>query len=97
MDPAEQVTVFIARDPVQADLVKNALENDGIMATVQGESQGGLTGILEVRVLVRAVDEARAREVIAFHEGPEDDLDESDGLSDEPDPEGIELDEDMTE
>jgi hypothetical protein len=97
MDPADQVTVFIARDPVQADLVKNALENDGIMATVQGESQGGLTGILEVRVLVRAVDEVRAREVIAFHEGPEDDLDESDGLSEEPDPEGIELDEDMTE
>jgi hypothetical protein len=97
MDPAEQVAVFIARDPVQAELVKNALEDEGIKAAIQGEGQGGLTGVLEVRVLVRVVDEARAREVIAFHEGPEDDLDESDGLSDEPDLEGIEIDEDMSE
>jgi hypothetical protein len=98
MDNANQVTVFIAKDPTQAELVKIALENEGIPAALQGESQGGLIGILEIRVNVRAADEDRAREVIAFHQSAEDDLTEEDGLSDEPDAEGIEMnDEDQSE
>lgn len=95
MDQIELVTVYTADDPVQAEVVKNALEADGIQAVVDRETQGGFSGstISLVRVQVRTADEARARAAIAFHLSPADDLTEDEDLPENPtDEEGIGLD-----
>jgi nucleotide-binding universal stress UspA family protein len=67
MDSNELTTVFTTGDPNLARIVANELEAEGIPASVSGENQAGLSGILDVEVLVRAWDADRAREVI--HEG----------------------------
>ena len=95
MNHVELVTVYTADDPIQAEVVKNALEADGIQAVVDRETQGGFGGstLSMVRVQVRAEDEARARAAIAYHEGPEDDLAEDEEVPGNPeDEEGVGLD-----
>jgi hypothetical protein len=68
MDPQELVPVAAYRDTAQADIVRNALEAEGIRATVEGPHQGGLPGALEARVFVQAADAERARAFIQEHE-----------------------------
>jgi hypothetical protein len=65
MEAQEPVTVFRTNDPTIADLVRNALHEEGITAEVSGERQGGWAGVLsEVEVLVRAGDADRAAHII---------------------------------
>jgi Putative prokaryotic signal transducing protein len=70
MDSQELVTVYNASNSVEAEIVKNALEDEGIRCFVEGENQAagsGLTGI-PVQIQVAAVDADRAREFIQTHE-----------------------------
>ena len=65
MEPQEPVTVFTTNDPTIADLVRNALHEEGITTEVSGERQGGFAGVFpEVEVLVRAGDADRALEIV---------------------------------
>jgi hypothetical protein len=99
MSKDDLVTVYTVKDPTQAELVRMALEAEGITAHLDGEGQGGggLVGIFDTHVVVRAGDADRAREIIAFHESSEDDLEEDDpfpeDLPEDEDAEGIEIDE----
>jgi hypothetical protein len=67
MDPNELETVFTTNDPSQAHIIQGALQAEGIACEVAGDHQGGFTGILAVRLLVRAWDADRARAIIKSH------------------------------
>lgn len=77
-DPDELVTIYTAREPTLAELVRSELEAEGIRSEVSGENQGGLAGVLRIEVLVRAQDAERARAFIQSHEklGGGSDLDQ---------------------
>lgn len=71
-DQDEAVIVTRVRDPVRADLIRTLLESEGIWVTVPGSAHRGMLGIegafLELPVLVRRYDRARAEELIAAME-----------------------------
>lgn len=69
MDPNELVTVYILNDPAEAELLKAELRGEGIACEIEGERQGGFTGLLEIAVQVRAKDADRARRFIMQHGG----------------------------
>lgn len=61
----ELAVVYSTTHPADAEMVKLSLEHEGIQAFVEGENQGGLTGVLTVRVCVSQDDAARAEELVA--------------------------------
>jgi Putative prokaryotic signal transducing protein len=63
----EPVEVYASTTLTDAEIVKNYLEGEGITCELEGENQAALSGLLTVRVLVRAWDEERARRVLASH------------------------------
>jgi hypothetical protein len=67
MDEQDLVEVYSVKSSPAAEIIKNALEAEGIPCRLDNESQAGMTGIFDVKVLVRAADEARARELILTH------------------------------
>ena len=67
MDANEPVVIHTTKDLAEAEILKTVLEGEGIKCELEGERQGSLTGVLDVRLLVRAWDEERARQVIASH------------------------------
>jgi hypothetical protein len=68
MDVEELVTVYSLKDPNKAEIIKMALQNEGITCFLDGENQAGLTGVLEIGVMVRSWDADRALRVIKSHE-----------------------------
>jgi len=60
------VTVFTATTEVEADIIKNALTEEGIQCTVEGALQAGGVGVLGigVKVQVPANEVTRARAVL---------------------------------
>lgn len=69
------VEVFVTYDPVEAEMVKDLLESGGVPAVVRSSKvtpypvNVGRMG--EMKVFVRAADEAAALEAIsAFQKGP---------------------------
>lgn len=68
MNANEPVVVWTSTDPLHAEMVKGTLQSEGIIARLEGASQAGLAGILEVKVLVRAWDADRARRILREHE-----------------------------
>jgi len=68
MDIHDVVTVYTVSDPNQAEILRLALEAEGIMCRIDGEHQAGLTDMLQVGILVRAEDADRALKIIQSHE-----------------------------
>jgi hypothetical protein len=73
----ELVSVWTAQGEMEAQVIRAALESEGIDCMLTGESLRlalGLTvdGIGEVRIMVRTEDEERAREIIAAFQAEED-------------------------
>ena len=68
MEADEPVTVYTLNNPYQAEVIKTALQAEGISCELDGERQAGLSDILEIGVLVRARDADRARKLIRRHE-----------------------------
>lgn len=66
-DVNEPVAVYTTTNLAEAEIVKNALAAEGIRCGLDAETQGGFAGLFAVKVLVRAWDEERARQVIAQH------------------------------
>ncbi len=66
----ELVTVYAARDAVQAEIIKNALEGEGMRCFLEQEDQAGLAGLMNisVKVQVPASEAERARRFIRDHE-----------------------------
>jgi len=67
-DPHELVTVYTVKEPTLAELLKRELAMEGIRCEVSGENQAGLAGVLNIDLLVQAVDVDRARKFLAQHE-----------------------------
>lgn len=67
MEDLDLVDVYTLKNPAIAEIIKNALEAEGIPCRLDNESQAGLTGIFDIQVLVRAADADRARELIQTH------------------------------
>lgn len=72
-DGGELVTVYTLKDPYMAEVIKNALRGEGIPCELDGEGQAGLSGILDIGVLVRAQDADRARAIMEQDERKLDD------------------------
>jgi len=68
MGCANLISVFTTKNSGEAEVVRLALEESGILAAIQGGVQAGLTGALDIDVMVRAEDIVRAREFIAEHQ-----------------------------
>jgi hypothetical protein len=60
----ELVTVYSLKSATQAEVIKIALEANGIPCFLEGESQAGLAGIFDIEVQVQAADADAARELI---------------------------------
>ena len=74
MEANEPVTVFTVNNPYEAEIIKMALQGQGISCQLDGEGQAGLSDILEIGILVPARDADRALKLIreneARHRGP---------------------------
>jgi hypothetical protein len=55
------VTVTKVYNPAEAELVRAALETEGIRCVIGGEGQAGLAGVLTIDILVPEDSLARAR------------------------------------
>jgi len=64
MDAEEPVQVYTVTDPTVAEMIRNALQEDGIVCEISGETQAGLSGILEIQIMTRAIDADRAQRII---------------------------------
>ena len=64
---SQLVTILSVFDPVQAELVKNMLEDHGVMASTSGDHQAGFTGPLPVEIIVRNSDSSKAKQFIECH------------------------------
>ena len=69
MDADELITVYTVYDPAEADVIRNALEMEGIRCVLDNEHQAGLTGVFQIAVQVRAIDADKARRLIESGEG----------------------------
>jgi hypothetical protein len=68
MEADDLVSVYTLTDPNKAEILRGALESEGIVCELGGEGQAGFTGIWEIDVLVKAIDADRARKIIQSHE-----------------------------
>jgi hypothetical protein len=64
----ELVTVLTLKSATQAEVIKNALEANGIPCFIEGEGQAGLAGIFDIEVQVKAADADAARELVESHQ-----------------------------
>ncbi|MCI0464390.1 MAG: DUF2007 domain-containing protein [Gemmataceae bacterium] len=64
------VTVYTLTDPNKAEIVKNALQSEGVSCVLDGIHQAADLGLMafEIKVKVRAGDADRAQRFIALHE-----------------------------
>ncbi len=67
MDANELVKVHTVTDLGQAEVIKMALESEGIPCELGGGGQGGFTGIFAIDLMVRSTDADRARKIIQTH------------------------------
>lgn len=68
MDPLEPVPIYTTYEAAQAEIIKNALQAEGINCQIEGENQGGFAGALLIRLLVPAKDAVQARAILEAHE-----------------------------
>jgi hypothetical protein len=64
MDRENLVTVYTVNNPVEAELVRAALDSADIPCEISGESQAGLAGVLQIAILTHADDAERARKYL---------------------------------
>lgn len=67
-DPHELVKVYTVNEPTLAELLRQELAMEGIKCEIGGENQAGLAGVLNIDLLVEAVNADRAKKFIAQHE-----------------------------
>jgi Putative prokaryotic signal transducing protein len=65
MESEEPIAIYTLTDPTVAEMIRNALHEEGIVCEISGESQGGFSGVLEIQILTKTADAERARQIIA--------------------------------
>lgn len=68
--PDELVTVYTVANPMEAEIIKAELRNEGIDCWIGNEEQAALTGLtaMEIDIMTRAEDAPRARKILLQHE-----------------------------
>jgi hypothetical protein len=64
MDTEQLVEVFSTTHEAEAEVVRVQLEAEGIDCQISGANQGSFSGVLDVKIFVKAADEELARSVI---------------------------------
>ena len=67
MDPLDLRTVYTVKDAAEAEVIRVALEAEGIRCEIGGEHQAGFTGMFKIDILVHAEDVEKAREFLEEH------------------------------
>ena len=62
------VTVHTVNDQLQAEIIRNGLDANGIPCELDGSHQAGLTGIIKIGLLVPSSFAKQAKEFIRSHE-----------------------------
>lgn len=77
MSMQDLVTVYTVSNAIEAEIIKNALEDEGIRCEIEGGHQAGEAGLIgiEIKLQVPEDDAERAREFIKEHETHHDDDD----------------------
>lgn len=70
MSELDLVSVYNSYDIMHVEVIKAALEGEGIRCMIDSESQAGLVNVMEVHLMVSEKDAATAREFIEQHELP---------------------------
>ena len=70
MRPDELVTIETVSNPVEAQIIRNALNAEGIACQIGNQNQAAFAGLgaLEIEILVRAEDADRARKILREEE-----------------------------
>ena len=70
LDLHQLVTVYTVNNAVTAQIIENALRDEGIRCFLEGENQAGEAGLtgLEIKIQVPIDDADRARTFIEAHE-----------------------------
>ncbi|WP_417851040.1 DUF2007 domain-containing protein [Thalassoglobus sp.] len=68
MSDEKLVPIYTTRDISKADVIRAALEGEGIRCEMENEHQGGFTGVTKVRLFVLESDKDKAVEFIDVHE-----------------------------
>jgi hypothetical protein len=70
MDIHELVTVYTVTNHLEGEMIKNALNTEGIRCFLGGAGQAGEAGVgaFEINIQVPAADADRARKFIRAHE-----------------------------
>jgi hypothetical protein len=71
MQPRDLVTAYTVDDPTQAQIIKNALEVEGIECLLAGIEEATTAGIpgAPIQIQVPAAEAVRARNFLRSHEG----------------------------
>jgi Putative prokaryotic signal transducing protein len=66
----ELVTIETVSNPVEAEIIRNALNAEGIACEIGNENQAAFPGVgaLEIEIMTRARDADRARKILAEQE-----------------------------
>jgi hypothetical protein len=64
MEADEPVTVYTVNNPYEAEIIKMALQGQGISCQLDGEGQAGFSDIFAIGILVRAGDADLAKQII---------------------------------
>lgn len=69
-DSGELQEVYTTANPVEAEIIKGALQDEGIKCAIGDEGQAALpgVGIMEIKILVRPEDYDRARAFVEEHQ-----------------------------
>jgi hypothetical protein len=70
MDYNELVTVYTVSNPVEAEIIKNALQGEGIRCFIEGANQAAESGLMgiEIKLQVPAHDVDKAVRFLKKHE-----------------------------
>jgi hypothetical protein len=69
-EPQDLVTVYTVGNPIEAEIIKNALLDEEIACSIENENQAGEAGLigLEIKIQVPASQAKQAREFLLEHE-----------------------------
>ena len=69
MDQNELLTLYTTNDANEAEVIRGAIQAEGMKCEIVGEGQAGLAGLdtMEIKVVVRAEDYDRAKAFLDEH------------------------------
>ena len=73
MDQNELLTVYTTNDANEAEVIRGAIQAEGMKCEIVGEGQAGLAGLdtMEIKVVVRAEDYDGAKAFLEEHQRQE--------------------------